>query len=62
MSNGTKTKAMFLTTLELAKRWRVSQQHIRDLIREGKLKAFRAGAKAIRIPRKEVEALEGAAV
>lgn len=34
---------------ELGKRWGCSAQHIRDLVRAGKLRSFRAG-RLIRIP------------
>jgi excisionase family DNA binding protein len=47
------------TTASLAKRWQCSDQHIRDLIDQGALGAFRLG-RLIRIPAAEVARIEGA--
>ncbi|RKQ73493.1 helix-turn-helix domain-containing protein [Oceanibaculum indicum] len=41
----------------LAERWGCSHQHIRDMVRAGKLPAFRVG-RLIRIRREDVEAFE----
>lgn len=41
----------------LAKRWSCSAQHIRDLVKSGKLPAFRVG-RLVRIPREIVEEFE----
>lgn len=45
---------------ELAERWACSPQHIRDMVRDGRLRAFRAG-RLIRIPAAVVRAVEGGA-
>lgn len=42
---------------ELGERWGCSAQHIRDLVRTGRLRAFRAG-RLIRIPAAVVRAFE----
>ena len=47
------------TTASLAKRWQCSDQHIRDLIDQGALGAFRLG-RLIRIPAAEVARVESA--
>ncbi|KFL25008.1 hypothetical protein JP74_21860 [Devosia sp. 17-2-E-8] len=46
------------TVEALAERWECSGQHIRDLVAQGKLGAFRVG-RLIRIPVAEVIAFEG---
>lgn len=45
------------TAQSLAKRWSCSAQHIRDLVKSGKLPAFRVG-RLVRIPRNIVEEFE----
>ena len=50
--------AMVFTPRQLATRWAVSERHVRNLIRDGKLRYFRVGGKLLRIPLAEVEAFE----
>ncbi len=47
-------EATYLTTAEVAKKLRVSIWTVRNLIKDGKLTAFRVGAQW-RIPSKEIE-------
>jgi len=47
-------EATYLTTAEVAKKLRVSIWTVRNLIKDGKLTAFRVGAQW-RIPAKEIE-------
>ena len=47
-------EATYLTTAEVAKKLRVSIWTVRNLIKDGKLTAFRVGAQW-RIPVKEIE-------
>jgi excisionase family DNA binding protein len=50
---------MNYTARQLAARWSCSDQHIRNLIQDGKLKAFRIGAaRGYRITAQEVERWE----
>jgi excisionase family DNA binding protein len=46
------------TPTEVANRWKVSERHIRRMIRDGQLKAFRLGGKLLRITEAAVEELE----
>ena len=46
------------TPVTLAEEWGCSERHIRGLIANGKLRAFRLGSKLIRIPRAAVEEFE----
>ncbi len=46
------------TPATLAKRWLCSDQHIRNMIERGELKAFRVGGKLVRITAEEAEDYE----
>jgi excisionase family DNA binding protein len=46
------------TPATLAERWGCSARHVRDLIAEGQLEAFRLGDKLLRIKPEAVEAFE----
>src|SRR3990167_8766194 len=43
----------------LAERWACSEKHVRSLVHQGKLSAFRVGGKLIRIPAEAVTEYEG---
>src|SRR5579859_3248067 len=43
---------------DLAEHWQCSERHVRNLIRDGKLRAFRLGGKLVRVPREAVEDFE----
>lgn len=43
------------TVQEVADRWSVSREHVYDLIRQGRLHAFRLGGKLYRVAAAEVE-------
>lgn len=45
----------FLTLQEVAERLRISRPTVRNLIRDGKLSAFRAGERVFRVSVKELE-------
>jgi len=47
-----------MTMNEVAEKYKVSRQTVRKWIKEGKLRAERVGARAIRIKTKEVEKLK----
>jgi excisionase family DNA binding protein len=53
-------RAEVYTPPMLAKRWRCSDRHIRNMINEGKLGCFRLGGKLVRIRHSDVEAAEKA--
>ena len=57
MGAGMAEPARPYTAASLAERWGCSVNHIRDLIRDGKLQCFRVG-RLIRIRRDEVERFE----
>ncbi len=42
----------------LAERWACSETHVRTLVRQNKLRAFRLGGKLLRIPEDAVEEFE----
>lgn len=46
------------TPATLAERWDCSERHVRNLIRQEKLPAFRVGEKLLRIKLEDVEAFE----
>jgi excisionase family DNA binding protein len=48
----------YMTMNEVAEKYKVSRQTVRKWIKEGKLRAERVGARAIRIKTKEVEKLK----
>ena len=48
------------TPATLARRWQCSERHVRNLIRDGKLAAFRVGGKLLRISAAVVEEFERA--
>lgn len=50
-------EALF-TPATLAKRWECSEKHVRSLIKDGKLGAFRLGGKLFRIKASDVERFE----
>ncbi len=43
---------------DLAERWACSEQHVRNMIRDGRLSAFRVGSKLIRISEDAVKEFE----
>ena len=47
----------FLTPIEAANLFRVSDRCMRDLIKSGEVKAVRLGKKIVRVPRAEVDRL-----
>jgi excisionase family DNA binding protein len=53
-----KVTAFAFTPETLAKRWSVSPRTVRDLIRDGSLRAFRIGDKLLRISHSAVEQFE----
>lgn len=52
------SKVVFYTVMEVADRWRLSEQTIRKMVKDGSLRAVRL-SDSIRIPREEVERQEG---
>ena len=46
------------TPATLARRWQCSERHVRNLIRDGKLAAFRVGGKLLRVSAAVVEEFE----
>src|SRR5687768_16714001 len=51
-------KRTVFTPRTLAVRWGVSERHVRNLIRDGKLRHFRVGGKLLRIAADAVEEFE----
>lgn len=47
-----------LTPAEVAARWKVSASHVRKMIDNGELPAFRAGGKLLRVHLRDIEAYE----
>ncbi|MBK5565220.1 helix-turn-helix domain-containing protein [Ensifer sp. SSB1] len=54
----TKELPRVLTPSMLAEEWACSEQHVRNLIKNGKLPHFKLGGKLVRIRREDVEAFE----
>lgn len=49
---------IFLTPAEVAQRWKCSAAHVRKMIDNGELPAFRAGGKLLRVREADLEAYE----
>ena len=49
------------TPATLAERWGCSERHVRNLVRRGKLAAFRIGQRGLRIRQADVDAWESGA-
>jgi excisionase family DNA binding protein len=47
-----------LTPRAVADRWHCSERHVRNLVREGQLRAFRLGGRLLRIPEDAVREIE----
>lgn len=47
-----------LTPRDVAERWQCSERHIRNVLRDGKLRYFKLGGKLVRIPLEAVEEFE----
>ncbi len=47
MFDSTASKSMFLTPDEIAREWRCTGAHVRNLINAGQLRGFRVGSKII---------------
>ncbi|WP_425291493.1 helix-turn-helix domain-containing protein [Aquamicrobium lusatiense] len=52
------SRATVYTPAMLAERWACSESHVRNLIAQGRLPAFRLGGKLIRIRASDVESYE----